>query len=45
MHNDYMTRDDYGNWTSNSLTLSYWEEGSQSQQVVVLQKRVLEYWE
>lgn len=45
MHYDYLTRDDYGNWTSNSLTLSYWEEGSQSQQTTVLQKRVLEYWE
>ena len=45
MHNSYMTRDDYGNWTSNSLTLSYWEEGSQSQQTTVLQKRVIEYWE
>ena len=45
MHNSYLTRDDYGNWTSNQLTLSYWEEGSQSQQTTVLQKRVLEYWE
>ena len=45
MHNSYLTRDDYGNWTTNSLTLSYWEEGSQSQQTTVLQKRVIEYWE
>ena len=45
MRNSYLTRDDYGNWTSNQLTLSYWEEGSQSQQTTVLQKRVLEYWE
>ena len=45
MHNSYMTRDDYGNWTSNQLTLSYWEEGSQSQQTTALQKRVLDYWE
>ena len=45
MHNAYLTRDEYGNWTSNSLTLSYWEEGSQSQQTTVLQKRVIEYWE
>ena len=45
MHNSYLTRDDYGNWTSNSLTLSYWEEGSQSQQTTVIQKRVIEYWE
>ena len=45
MRNSYLTRDDYGNWTSNSMTLSYWEEGSQSQQTTVLQKRVIEYWE
>ena len=45
MHNSYMTRDDYGNWTSNHLTLSYWEEGSQSQRTTALQKRVLDYWE
>ena len=45
MHNSYLTRDDYGNWTSNSLALSYWEKGSQSQQTTVIQKRVIEYWE
>ena len=45
MHNSYLTRDDYGNWTSNQLTLSYWEEGSQSQRTTALQKRVLDYWE
>lgn len=45
MHNSYMTRDDHGNWTSNSMVLSYWEQDSQSQQTTVLQKRTLEYWE
>ena len=45
MHNNYMTRDDEGNWTTNSLSLSYWEKGSQSQQTTVLQKRTLAYWE
>ena len=45
MRNNYLTRDDNGNWTSNSMSLTYWEEGSQSQQTTVLQKRVLEYWE
>ena len=45
MHNDYMTRDEQGNWTTNSLSLSYWEKGSQSQQTTVLQKRTLVYWE
>lgn len=45
MHNNYLTRDDQGNWTANSLSLSYWEKGSQSQQTTVLQKRTLAYWE
>ena len=45
MHNNYLTRDGEGNWTSNSLSLSYWEKGSQSQQTTVLQKRTLAYWE
>lgn len=45
MRNNYLTRDDEGNWTSNSLTLSYWEKGSDMQQTTVLQKRTLTYWE
>ena len=45
MRNNFLTRDDNGNWTSNSMSLTYWEEGAQSQQTMVLQKRVLEYWE
>ena len=45
MRNNYLTRDDNGNWTTNSMSLTYWEEGSQSQQTTVLQKRTLEYWE
>lgn len=45
MHNNYLTRDDNGNWTSNSLTLSYWEKGQQSQHTSVLQKRTLDYWD
>ena len=45
MHNNYLTRDGEGNWTTNSLSLSYWEKGSQSQQTTVLQKRTLAYWE
>jgi len=45
MHHYYLTRDDWGNWTSNSLTLSYWEKGRQSQQTTVLQKRTLTYWD
>ena len=45
MRNNYLTRDDEGNWTSNSLSLSYWEKGQQSQQTIVLQKRTLTYWD
>ena len=45
MRYNYLTRDDNGNWTSNSLSLTYWEKGSQSQQTTVLQKRTIEYWE
>ncbi len=45
MRNNYMTRDDTGNWTSNSLNLTYWEKGNKMQQVTVLQKRTLSYWE
>ena len=45
MRNNYLTRDDQGNWTTNSLSLSYWEKGSQSQQTTVLQKRTIAYWE
>lgn len=45
MRNNYLTRDDQGNWTSNSLSLSYWEKGSQSQQTIVLQKRTITYWD
>lgn len=45
MHNNYLTRDDYGNWTSNTLTLTYWEKGMKTQQSTVLQRRTIAYWE
>lgn len=45
IHNKFLTRDDQGNWTSNSVTLSYWEKGRQSQQSTLLQRRTLAYWE
>ena len=45
MRNSYMTCDDNGNWTSNSLDLTYWEKGNKTQHVTVLQKRTLTYWE
>ena len=45
LRNNFLTRDQQGNWTTNSLQLSYWEKGSQSQQTTVLQKRTISYWE
>lgn len=45
MSNNYITRDDNGNWTSNSLNLTYWEKGSPTQNTTVLQRRTLTYWE
>ena len=45
IRNNYLTRDDEGNWTSNSVLLTYWEKGRQSQQSTVLQKRTYAYWE
>ena len=45
MRYNYLTRDDVGNWTSNSLSLTYWEKGSETQHTTVLQKRTLTYWE
>ncbi len=45
MRNNYITRDDSGNWTSNTLSLTYWEKGGKTQQTTILQKRPLTYWE
>ena len=45
LRNSYLTRDQQGNWTTNSLTLTYWEKGIQSQVSTVLQKRTIDYWE
>ena len=45
LYNSYLTRDKQGNWTTNSLQLSYWEKGTQSQRTTVLQKRTIAYWE
>ena len=45
MRNNFLTRDDYGNWTSNSLSFTYWEKGQQSQHSTTLQKRTLTYWD
>ena len=45
MRYTYLTRDDHDNWTTNTLTLTYWEKDTQSQRTTVMQKRTLTYWE
>ena len=45
IRNNYLTRDENGNWTSNSISLTYWEKGGASQQSTAMQKRTISYWE
>ena len=45
IRNDYLTRDDNDNWTTNSLTITYWEKGSTTQQSTAIQKRTISYWD
>ena len=45
MRNDYLTRDEQGNWTSNSLSLTYWEKDATTQRSTALQKRSISYWD
>lgn len=45
MSHQYLTRDEKGNWTSNSMSLRYWEKGGMVQNTTVLQKRTLAYWD
>ena len=45
IRHNYLTRDGQGNWTNNSVSLSYWEKGRQSQQSTVIQKRTIMYWD
>ena len=38
-------RDDNGNWTKNTLTLTYWEKDQRAQMATVHQTRVISYWD
>lgn len=44
MRNEIMERDEHGNWTVNSLTLTYWEKGRHTQKSTAIQRRNISYW-
>ncbi len=44
IRNNFLERDEQGNWTVNSLSMTYWEKGQQTQQSTALQKRTISYW-
>ena len=45
LDNSYDDYDDNGNWTKNSLKLTYWDPDSGTQHATVVQKRSISYWE
>ena len=45
LQNDYQEFDDNGNWTRNSLKLTYWDKESGTQQNTAVQKRTISYWD
>ncbi len=45
MRNEFMERDDLGNWTVNSLSLTYWEKDSRTSKSTAMQRRTISYWE
>jgi hypothetical protein len=45
LRNKPMERDENGNWTVNSLSLTYWEKDSRSRQSTAMQRRTISYWE
>ena len=45
LRNNYLTHDSNGNWTANSLSLTYWEKDGRSQQSTAMQKRTISYWD
>ena len=45
MKNDLSERDDTGNWTLNTMQLTYWEKGQRTQILQVKQTRVVSYWD
>ena len=45
MKNDMSERDDNGNWTKNTMNLTYWEKGQRTQIQTVEQTRTISYWD
>ena len=45
MKNSFEERDDTGNWTKNTLNLTYWETGQRAQTMKVDQTRTISYWD
>lgn len=45
LQNEFQEYDDNGNWTRNSLRLTYWDEDTGSQQRTAIQRRLISYWE
>ena len=45
MENELSGRDDTGNWTENTVRLTYWEKGQRTQIIQVQQTRVISYWD
>ena len=45
MKNNYEEHDDNGNWTKNTLSLTYWEKDQRAQIATVHQTRTISYWD
>ena len=45
MKNNYEEHDDNGNWTKNTLSLTYWEKDQRAQMATVHQTRTISYWD
>ena len=45
MKNNYEEHDDNGNWTKNTLSLTYWENDQRAQMATVHQTRTISYWD
>ena len=45
MKNSIEERDDNGNWTRNTMSLTYWEKDQRAQMATVHQVRTISYWD
>ena len=45
MKNSFEEHDDNGNWTKNTLSLTYWEKDQRAQMATVHQTRTISYWD